>query len=159
MTDIFSSIHKEISLSIIYSLIASCVFLPPDFSHAQTRSVIGISHPSKVVILTFGDTHKSQFTNAKPILDKYGFKGSFFLTCLWVGSSKSRLTWQDISALQKDGQDIESKAMTHRRMTHLSPSDLNYEIAGSKKCLTDHGINSAAYRDHSWRWEKQWNYY
>ena len=142
MTDISSLIHKEISLWIIYSLIASCAFLPPDFSNAQTGSVIGISHPNKVVILTFGDTHKSQFTNAKPILDKYGFKGSFFVTCLWAGSSKSRLTWQDISALQKDGQDIESKAMTHRRMTHLSPSDLNYEIAGSKKCLADHGIKA-----------------
>ncbi|HYT01623.1 MAG TPA: hypothetical protein VEL70_01855, partial [Candidatus Acidoferrum sp.] len=29
---------------------------------------------SKVVMLTFGDTLKSQFTNGKPILDKYGFK-------------------------------------------------------------------------------------
>jgi peptidoglycan/xylan/chitin deacetylase (PgdA/CDA1 family) len=142
MTNISSQINKEISLSIIYSLVASCVFLPHDFSHAQTRSVVGISHPDKVIILTFGDTHKSQFTNAKPILDKYGFKGSFFVTCLWAGSSKSRLTWQDISALQKDGQDIESKAMTHRRMTHLSPNDLNYEIAGSKKCLADHGISA-----------------
>jgi hypothetical protein len=27
-------------------------------------------------------------------------------------------------------------------MTQLSPSDLNYEIAGSKKCLADHGINA-----------------
>jgi hypothetical protein len=121
MTNISSLIRKEISLSIICSVIASCVFLPSDFSHAQTRSVVGISHPNKVVILTFGDTKKSQFTNAKPILDKYGFKGSFFITCLWAGSSNSRLTWQDISILQKDGQDIESKAMTHLRMTHLSP--------------------------------------
>jgi peptidoglycan/xylan/chitin deacetylase (PgdA/CDA1 family) len=40
------------------------------------------SASSKVVMLTFGDTLKSQFTNAKPILDKYGFKGSFFVTCL-----------------------------------------------------------------------------
>lgn len=135
MTNISTLIRKEISLSIICLLIASCVLLPPGFSHSQTRSVIGISHPNKVVILTFGDTHKSQFTNAKPILDKYGFKGSFFVTCLWVGSSTSRLTWRDISALQKDGQDIESKTMTHRRMTYLSPSDLNYEIAGSKKSL------------------------
>jgi hypothetical protein len=45
-------------------------------------------------------------------------------------------------ALQKDGQDIESKAMTHRKMTRLSPSDLNYEIAGSKECLANHGINA-----------------
>jgi hypothetical protein len=145
MGNISSLIYKEISLFIIYLLIASSVLLPTGFSHAQTRSVVGISHPSKVVILTFGDTLKSQFTNAKPILDKYGFKGSFFITCLWVGSSKSDLTWQDISALQKDGQDIESKTMTHRMMTQLSPNDLNYEIAGSKKCLADHGINATVF--------------
>ena len=144
MTSISSPNHREIYLLIIYTLIASCVFFSPALSNAQTRSVIGMSYPSKVIILTFGDTHKSQFTNAKPILDKYGFKGSFFVTCLWVGSSPLRLTWQDISALQKDGQDIESKTMTHRKMTHLSPNDLNYEIAGSKKCLADHGINTTA---------------
>ena len=144
LTDMANNlILEEISLFIIYSLIAS-VLLPADFSLAQTRSVVGISHTNKVVILTFGDTLKSQITNAKPILDKYGFKGSFFITCLSVGSSKSDLTWQDISALQKDGQDIESKAMTHRKMTQLSPSDLNYEIAGSKKCLANHGINATA---------------
>src|SRR5215467_6400966 len=56
-----------------------------------------------------------------------------------------RLTWQDISALQKDGHVIESKTMTHRRMTLMSPSELNYEIAGSKKCLADHGINATAF--------------
>jgi hypothetical protein len=144
MSNMSSLIYKKISFFIIYSLIASSVILPTDFSHAQTRSVVGISHSSKVVILTFGDTLKSQFTNAKPILDKYGFKGSFFITCLSVGSSKSDLTWQDISVLQKDRQDIESKAMTHRMMTQLSPSDLTYEIAGSKQCLANHGINATA---------------
>ncbi len=145
MANISSLIYNKISLFIIYSLIASSVLLPANFSHAQTRSVVGISHPSKVVFLTFGDTRKTQFTKAKPILDKYGFKGSFFVTCLWVGSSPSRLNWQDISALHMDGQDIESKTMTHRRMTHLSPSDLNYEIAGSKKCLAEHGINATVF--------------
>jgi hypothetical protein len=144
MANTSSLIYKKISLFIIYSLIASSILLPADFSHAQSRSVVGISHPSKVVVLTFGDTLKSQFTNAKPILDKYGFRGSFFITCLSVGSSKSDLTWQDISVLQNDRQDIESKAMTHRTMTQLSPTDLNYEIAGSKKCLADHGINATA---------------
>jgi peptidoglycan/xylan/chitin deacetylase (PgdA/CDA1 family) len=33
---------------------------------------------TKVVILTFGDTLKGQLTTAKPILDKYGFKASFY---------------------------------------------------------------------------------
>ena len=103
--------------------------------------------PTKLVMLTFGDTLKGQVTTAKPILDKYGFKASFFITCDWVGLQKSkspRLTWQDISLLQKDGQDIESKTMTHRDMSHLSAPDLNFEVARSKKCLSDHSINRNA---------------
>ena len=34
--------------------------------------------------------------------------------------------------------------MTHRMMTQLSPSDLTYEIARSKQCLANHGINATA---------------
>jgi hypothetical protein len=38
--------------------------------------------------------------------------------------------------------DYYASLFSHRRMTHFSPSDLNYEIAGLKKCLSDHGINA-----------------
>ena len=62
------------------------------------------------------DSDKSQITNAKPILDKYGFKGTFFIVCDWAGAVKSqtpRMTWQNISQLYKEGHDIESHSMTH----------------------------------------------
>jgi len=151
MTRLFASPQiRIISLFIISSLIVTGIFLPSVFSNAQTTSInAGTYNPdNKVVILTFGDTIRTQFTNGKPILDKYGLKGTFFVTCLFVGShiyGVSRLTWQDISALQKDGQVIESKTMTHRRMTHMSPSELIYETAGSKKCLADHGVNATVF--------------
>ncbi len=133
---------------VILSFVVFCVFLTPILSDAQTTTNITKSQFNKVVILTFGDSHKSQVTNAMPILDKYGFKGNFFVTCLWVGShiyGMPRLTWQDISALRKDGHYVSSKTMTHTAMTHLSHSDLNYEVAGSKKSLADHGINATAF--------------
>ena len=74
---------------------------------------------SKVIILAFDDSPKSQFTLAKPILDKYGFKGNFFTVCTFVdkgssGFDKSRMTWQDIKTLQQQGHDIESHTMIHR---------------------------------------------
>jgi hypothetical protein len=48
MANISSLIYKEIILPIIYSLIASSVLLPTEISHAQTRSIVEISHPNKV---------------------------------------------------------------------------------------------------------------
>src|SRR5262249_45683364 len=102
----------------------------------------------------FGDIHKNQFTIVKPILDQYGFKGSFFVTCGFVKDSNNenvgndnggkngtpRMSWNDIIALQKDGQDIQSKGMTHRDLNRLSLNDLEFEIRDSKKCLENHGI-------------------
>jgi hypothetical protein len=117
-----------------------------------------ISSNNKIVMLTFGDTIKSQITTAKPILDQYGFKASFFITCGFPsdnGENKNesknsndnhnaypRMSWNDILALQEDGQDIQSKGMTHRDLNLLAPNDLNFEIGGSKQCLANHGINS-----------------
>ena len=110
----------------------------------------------KIVMLTFGDTKKSQFTIAKPILDQYGFKASFFITCNYANDGdrnpRYHMSWNDILELQNDGQDIESKGMTPIDLNNLSSSALNYQIAGSKYCLESHGIKSpnwfsAKYRD------------
>jgi hypothetical protein len=35
------------------------------------------------------------------------------------------------------------QTMTHRDISDLSAGDLNFEVAQSKKCLSDHGINNA----------------
>ena len=100
----------------------------------------------KVVILTFGDTKKSQFTIAKPILDQYGFKASFFITCNYANDGdrnpRYHLSWNDILQLQNDGQDIESKGMNPVDLNNLSPAALNFEVGESKVCLQNHGIIS-----------------
>ncbi len=80
------------------------------------------------VILAFDDAWKSQFTFAKPILDKYGFKGSFFIVCNYVGKNPDRMTWDDVETLEKQGHDIESHTMNHIPLDALSQQELNYEI-------------------------------
>jgi peptidoglycan/xylan/chitin deacetylase (PgdA/CDA1 family) len=108
------------------------------------------STSNKVVILTFGNGPKSQYTDAKPILDKYGFKASFFVVCDWIDSDEdedenSHMTWQDIETLYNDGHNIGAKSLNHKDLTTLSASELDFEVGQSKKCLADHNIDARVF--------------
>jgi hypothetical protein len=100
---------------------------------------------NKVVMINFDDGHKSQLIYAKPILDKYGLKASFFIICGRVGTEPSSMNWQDIAELKKDGMDIESHSMTHTYLDKLSIKALKYEIGGSKQCFANHGYNTTIF--------------
>ena len=109
----------------------------------------------KAVILNFDDDWKGQFTYAVPILEKYGFKASFFVTCgcptyqnlTFCNHDKgdSAMTWKDIRLLPELGHDIQSHGMSHKDVTTLSATDLEYEIGQSKECLLEHNINSTVF--------------
>src|ERR1051325_4007954 len=114
-------------------------------SGTSTNNNINNDNGDKFVILNFDDSHQSDYTYAKPILDKYGFKATFFEVCNWVEAGYHdkdiSITWPEITALQQDGMDIEAHTMTHPILNDLSQSDLNYEIGQSKQCLENHGFN------------------
>ena len=121
---------------------------PPSASTLGGNISNGVrSGNNKVIMIGFDDWYKSQILYAKPILDKYGFKASFFEVCTWIGKTEDRQTWQDVAALQHDGMDIESHTMTHAHLPTLlsSPSQLTYEIGGSKQCLANHGVNATIF--------------
>ena len=124
-----------------------------------TTTTVGSTgeRPTRIVIINFDDGYKSQFTNAKPILDKYGFKATFFIVCNFVGNSAKQMnsssivnfagkgveqmTWNDIITLYKQGYEIGAHTMDHlRNMTNMPNNELNYEVGRSKQCIADHGI-------------------
>lgn len=96
----------------------------------------------RAVIIAFDDAWKSQFTYAKPILDRFGFKGSFFIVCNYVGKNPDRMTWNDVQTLERQGHDIESHSMNHIPLDDLSQQQLNYEIGQSKQCIIDHNVST-----------------
>jgi hypothetical protein len=116
---------------------------------------IPIASAQKAVILNFDDDWKGQFTYAVPILEKYGFKASFFVTCGCPtyqnltfcnhAEGNSAMTWEDIRLLSELGHDIQSHGMSHKDVTTLSAMGLEYEIGQSKKCLLEHNINSTIF--------------
>ena len=119
-------------------------------SSSNTTSQSASSNNIKIVIINFDDSHKNQYTYAKPVLDKYGFKATFFEVCNWVEAGHHdkdmTTTWSDIAALQQDGMDIQAHTMNHPHINgSLSQEDLDYEIGQSKQCLINHGINSTIF--------------
>lgn len=99
--------------------------------------------PDKIVVLTFDDNRIGDTTYAKPILDKYGFKATFFVICNKT-TDKGAMHWNDIADMKKDGMDIESHTMTHHHLSTMSQQQLEYQIGGSKQCLASHGYNATS---------------
>jgi len=99
----------------------------------------------KVVILNFDDGRKSQFTQAKPILDNYGFKATFYVVCNYLQSKPGYMDWNEVRQLNKEGHDVGSHSMNHLNLEKLSKKDLKSEIGDSKKCLKDHGVDATSF--------------
>ena len=121
---------------------------------STTNGISSNGSNNKIVIINFDDSFKNQFLYAKPILDKYGFKATFFEVCGWIGKSSDRKSWQDIVALQQDGMNIESHTMTHPHLNTLSQIELNSEIGGAKQCFLEHGINPTIF---AYPYSEGWN--
>src|SRR5919199_834946 len=109
------------------------------FTERSSTSSSSNNNIPKAVILNFYDNDIGQFINAKPILDKYGFKGSFFIVCSWASSDNpDRMNWQQITQLYNEGHDINSHSTSHKVLTELSADDLDYEVGQSKECFRKH---------------------
>lgn len=90
--------------------------------------------PERTVVLTFDDGHASHFELVAPLLVRYRFTGTFFVTTGFVGRS-GYFTWEQVHKLRFLGMEIGSHGATHRPFTHLSGSDLADELASSKQLL------------------------
>ena len=111
-------------------------------SGLPTKSTESKRTVDKVVIFIFSDGLKSQFTNAKPILDKYGFKATFYVVCNYVNNKKGYMTWEQIETLNKEGHDIGSHTMNHFRLSDLSKKEINYESRYASQCSARRTCNT-----------------
>ena len=135
------------TIGILLSLLlgASIIINVPNNIHGSTEQSKNKINQQKVVILTFDDGYESQYSNAKPILDKYGFKATFYIVCNYVGSGDNRMTWEEIKSLQQEGHDIASHTMNHDDLSKLTPQEVEYEVAQSKQCLLEQGISPKSF--------------
>lgn len=107
----------------------------------QVFAAIQGAQPTPKVSFTFDDGYKSVWQHAAPVLGKYGFTGTSYVTTGFVGQ-ENHMTWNQIKRLQNErGWDIGSHTVTHPLLTQVSASQLNQELNKSKNMLTSRGIN------------------
>jgi peptidoglycan/xylan/chitin deacetylase (PgdA/CDA1 family) len=114
--------------------------------------------PDRLVVLTFDDSVKSQFTVARPILNKYGFGATFYITegFTFHTNKQDYMTWKEIRQLHQDGFEIGNHTRDHIAVTaktldqlgtQLSAIDAECERNGIPKTTTFAWPGNAIIRD------------
>ncbi|MBM3712309.1 MAG: hypothetical protein FJW56_02545 [Actinobacteria bacterium] len=112
--------------------------------------------PEKPVIITSDDGYYSTYAYAFPILQKYGYKMTVFLTTGLIGSSnddrrlnefdigkpgiqeRPMLIWPEVAAMAKYGIEFQSHTVSHRKTGDLSADEVLFELSQSKADIEGH---------------------
>jgi peptidoglycan-N-acetylglucosamine deacetylase len=69
--------------------------------------------PNKTVVLTLDDAVKSQIEFVAPLLERLGFKATFFISQAWMSDTEHFLSWNDVADLHRRGFEIGNHTWTH----------------------------------------------
>lgn len=87
------------------------------------------------VVFTFDDGGKSFYSVIAPILEKYGYKGLFFISTKYIGTS-TFLNEEEIKDLYNRGHIIGSHAHTHEHLYTLTDEEVENEWKESVSILS-----------------------
>ncbi len=111
--------------------------------------------PDKLVVLTFDDSAKSHYTTVRPILKRYGFGATFFITegFDFPTNKTDYMTWDEIAELHRDGFEIGNHTRDHLSMTKDNVARLEEQVEAINKQCVEHGIprtTSFGYPANAW---------
>jgi peptidoglycan/xylan/chitin deacetylase (PgdA/CDA1 family) len=101
----------------------------------------------RYVLITFDDGYEGVYEYAYPILKRYGWTATIFLTTGYIGSYNKwdaspgprfkHLNWQQIKAMSDNGICFGSHGINHLFLTKHSDETIRYELETSKKIIED----------------------
>lgn len=108
--------------------------------------------PSKPVLLTFDDGTQGQYDNARPVLEHYGFKATFFIMTVTIGK-KGYLNEKEISALHHAGHTIGCHTWDHHDVRAYTEKDWQQQLVRPTQelmTITGSSVRFFAYPFGSW---------
>jgi peptidoglycan/xylan/chitin deacetylase (PgdA/CDA1 family) len=94
--------------------------------------------PSKPVILTFDDGYVDAYTNAFPLLKKYGFSATFFLISERLDRlDPDFLSWEQVKEMHAAGMSFEPHSYNHPDMRNRGFDFLVFQVLAPKEAIEE----------------------
>lgn len=100
------------------------------YAHLNAHTAL----PDKVVVLTFDDGYTDFYTNAFPVLKKYGLNSTVFMITGKIGTS-NYLTADQLKEVSQNNVDVEDHTVTHGYLSQMTYSKQYAELHDSKTVL------------------------
>jgi peptidoglycan/xylan/chitin deacetylase (PgdA/CDA1 family) len=126
------------------------------FVHARDQE--GLALPERPVVLTFDDGFADFFTEALPILQRYGFVATLYVPTAFIGTNRwlkhdgeatrPMLTWDQLTKISECGIECGAHSHSHPQLDILPRDAAHEEIVQCKRLLEQHlggGVSSFAY--------------
>jgi peptidoglycan/xylan/chitin deacetylase (PgdA/CDA1 family) len=106
------------------------------------------------VVITFDDGYRDFYTDAFPVLAKYGLKATMFIVSGRTGNEPIRqdncefMTWAEVREVRRYGIEIGSHTVNHPELYRMTESQVEDELVLSKRVIEDNvgaSVRSFAY--------------
>ena len=128
-------------MNFISRLNFNILFLPSILVFTVIPCMSEVNEPGTIV-LTFDDSVASHATFVAPLLKKYGFGATFFITegFDFAKDKKNYMTWDQIRKLHDDGFEIGNHTRRHISVGRQTEEQLHQDIEYIEKQCKKHGI-------------------
>jgi peptidoglycan/xylan/chitin deacetylase (PgdA/CDA1 family) len=111
--------------------------LPAFQSRAIDASTIPVQlFKQPLISVTFDDGWETTYNQAMPLLQKYGIHTTQYILS-GTESESDYLSWSQIDAMHKDGEEIACHTITHPDLRTISNADIMMQLTGCDKTLSD----------------------
>jgi peptidoglycan/xylan/chitin deacetylase (PgdA/CDA1 family) len=96
----------------------------------------GAELPLHPFLLTIDDGNLDNYTNAFPIMQKYGFTGALYLVGNYIGA-EGYMSVEQVLEMHEAGWEVGSHSLNHLDLTKIGPDGARDEVIRSKKVLEE----------------------
>jgi peptidoglycan/xylan/chitin deacetylase (PgdA/CDA1 family) len=97
---------------------------------------VGKPLPPKPIILTFDDGYADAYTHAFPLLQKFGFSGTFFLISSRLDAHDPEfLSWAEVEEMHAAGMKFEPHSYDHPDMRNRGYNFVVFQILAPKQAI------------------------